>query len=127
MIAKLRTITGQNNIGHAGTLDPFATGVLVVFFGQARFLAEHMQSLDKMYQGRIKLGQTSDTDDVEGKKSKPFSGKPPLDKDIDLALKKFEGPIDQLPPDYSALKVEGRKMYELARKGLPVKKRSVRL
>ncbi len=123
VVAKLRTISGQRSIGHTGTLDPFATGVLVITFGQARFLAEHVQEMDKLYRGRIKLGQTSDTDDVEGKKSEVSTLKPPTEKDVAIAIKKFTGSIEQIPPDYSALKVQGRKMYELARKGLPINKK----
>jgi len=123
VVAKVRSLTGVKRVGHAGTLDPFATGVLVVAVGRARFLIEQVQSFEKVYRGRIRLGQISDTDDVEGEKTTVAVTEQPTQSQVLLALAKFKGPIEQMPPTYSALKVKGRKMYELARKGLPVERK----
>lgn len=122
VIAKLRSITGERNIGHTGTLDPFATGVLVIGFNNALGLITIVQSLEKVYRGRIRLGQSSDTDDIDGTKQTVDVATPPNESQVNLALEKFSGAITQLPPKYSAVKVAGRRMYDLARKGLPVKR-----
>jgi len=124
VIAKLRTITGVDRIGHAGTLDPFATGILVVAVGRATLLVDYFQQQHKTYRGRIRLGQTSDTDDIDGHKTMVLrDGKPPVqpeEKAIRLVLAKYTGKLQQLPPNYSALKVQGRRMYEMARKGIAI-------
>lgn len=117
VVAKLRSATGVREIGHAGTLDPFATGVLVVGFGRALKVVEYVQQLDKVYRGRIRLGQTSDTDDADGSKMIIEVATPPGEAAVRAALAKFTGSIEQVPPAYSALKVQGHRMYELARKG----------
>lgn len=117
VIAKLRSITGIKKIGHAGTLDPFATGVLVVAVNQARFLIDFVQKNEKIYRGRIRLGQISDTDDVDGSKTTIDVSHKPDTRSVELALSHFVGGYDQVPPKYAALKVKGRKMYEMARAG----------
>ncbi len=122
VVAKLRAITGERNIGHTGTLDPFATGVLVIGFNEALGLISIVQSMEKVYRGRIRLGQTSDTDDIDGSKKTVAVASQPTEAQVKAALNKFVGPIKQVPPKYSAVKVAGRRMYELARKGLPIKR-----
>lgn len=123
VIAKLRRLTGQRKIGHAGTLDPFATGVLVVAFNKARFLIDLVQAQEKVYRGRLRLGQTSDTDDLDGQKTTIKVTKPPKPDKVRASIKKFIGRYQQIPPKFSALKVQGRKMYELARLGLPIERK----
>lgn len=109
--------------GHAGTLDPFATGVLLVLIGSATRLMEYVSLLPKTYQAEITLGATSDTDDLTGKISKSKIKNPnkiPMTK-IKNTLQSFLGPGWQVPPSYSAVKVKGRKAYEAARRGSPLK------
>lgn len=126
VVSRVRKVAGMKKVGHTGTLDPFATGVLIVCLGKStkiiRFLKE-----DKEYIGEIKLGVRTDTYDVDGNivESCDISGVT-SDK-IREEAKKFIGEIEQTPPIYSAIKVNGKKMYELARAGqkVDVKKRSV--
>ena len=122
-IAILRGILGQKKIGHTGTLDPNATGVLPVCFGNATKLIEYMDSASKTYVAGIKFGMVSDTQDIWGSElENPF--KDAADKlselsenDIINALKKFKGEIEQTPPAYSAVFVDGRRAYDIARSG----------
>lgn len=127
VVAKLRSITGVRAIGHAGTLDPFATGVLVCAFGRALKVVEFVHDADKTYLGRIRLGQTSDTDDVDGSKTTVELSTPPDEATVLRELAKLTGTIEQLPPAYSALKVQGRRMYELARAGKNVERKTRRV
>jgi tRNA pseudouridine55 synthase len=107
-------------IGHAGTLDPLATGVLVCCLGQATRLTEYVQRMQKTYRAGLLLGARSDTDDAEGSITPvPGISVPTLDG-INKHLQEFLGAIDQVPPDYSAAKVTGRRAYELARQGKEV-------
>jgi tRNA pseudouridine55 synthase len=104
-------------IGHAGTLDPLATGVLVLCIGNATRLVEYVQRMDKAYDAGLRLGVCSDTDDADGTVTRVEVNRPP-DRDIVAAhLQKFIGDIDQVPPLFSAAKVTGRRAYELARRG----------
>lgn len=119
VISVLRKITKIKQIGHAGTLDPFATGVLPVSIGKATRLIEYLED-DKGYLAEITFGQTTDTYDVDGKVTFKCNTKVTL-QDIALGLKSFEGEISQMPPVYSAIKVNGKKLYEYARKGQEVK------
>ena len=128
IIDQLRRLTGEKRIGHAGTLDPLASGVLVVAIG--REFTKQIDSLmktEKEYVALVKLGETSTTDDEEGAKVKSPKLKVQSQNDIADTLKKFEGEIDQIPPVYSAIKLKGKKAYELARAGKAVemKPRSV--
>lgn len=119
----VRRQTGERRVGHAGTLDPFATGLLIVGVGrQATKRLSEFLKMDKEYEAVVRFGTTSDTDDRTGVIFLPPSeGRGGIERgDVDLALKKFTGPIQQLPPIYSAKKVAGRKMYELARAGKDV-------
>lgn len=113
--------TASAKVGHAGTLDPFATGVLLVLVGPANRLMEYVHLLPKTYQTEITLGATSDTDDLTGKITR--AGKTPVVEKtrIQKILKGFVGNIKQAPPTYSAIKIKGKKAYEAARRGSPLK------
>lgn len=104
-------------VGHAGTLDPLATGVLVVCVGPATRLVEYVQRMRKQYSATFLLGKTSDTEDIEGEVTELAEPPCPSRSEIEAALPKFVGKIEQRPPAYSALKVGGRRAYDLARKG----------
>jgi tRNA pseudouridine55 synthase len=107
-------------IGHTGTLDPLATGVLVACLGQATRLAEYVQAMRKTYHSTFLLGSTSDTDDADGKIT-PWRDATPLPRSvIDLAVAAFVGEIEQTPPAFSAAKVAGQRAYDLARSGAQV-------
>lgn len=136
IIDKLRKITGIRKIGHAGTLDPFASGLLLCAIGReaTREISQFVK-MNKVYKTRLRLGAVSDTYDKTGKvkslklkvKSCSFSAKQPLAqanklKIINTILKSFIGMQEQLPPMFSAKKVKGKKLYELARAGKTVKR-----
>src|SRR5262245_58221292 len=127
VVARVRRVARQKRVGHAGTLDPAATGVLVVALGAATRLIEYVQdATTKRYHAVVRLGLTTTTDDAEGE---PIDGAPvpPLDSAaLEVALRQFRGPIMQVPPMYSALHHEGRRLHELARAGVVVE-RSARL
>ena len=107
-------------VGHTGTLDPLATGLLVILLGDYTKRATELTKLNKTYQVTMKLGQTSSTGDEEGEKTQ-VSDKEPSKDEVESAIKSFEGEIKQIPPAFSAIKVSGKKAYELARKGKEVK------
>jgi tRNA pseudouridine55 synthase len=111
----------RTKIGHAGTLDPLATGVLVLAVGAATKLVERVQAMGKTYRTRILLGFTSDTDDADGKLTPSPAGTIPAEAMIRELLPRFVGTILQLPPRVSALKIDGRRAYDLARQGKDVK------
>ncbi len=117
VVAKARGLTGQRKIGHTGTLDPMATGLLVLCLGKATRLAEYMTAHDKRYEGEITLGVTTDSDDAAGV---PIGGAEVPDFD-DATLRAvaatFTGQLLQRPPAYSAVKVGGRRAYVVARQG----------
>lgn len=119
--ARLRRVYATRRIGHGGTLDPMATGVLPVFVGRATRGVEFFEHAEKTYDTVLLLGRTTDTQDVTGATlaEKPVHLSP---ADIDRVLPRFRGDILQVPPMYSALKVNGRKLYELARKGQEVER-----
>lgn len=104
-------------LGHTGTLDPLATGVLVLCVGRATRLAEYVQQMPKTYLATIQLGATSDSDDADGTIAAVPVTAPPDLASVDAALQSFVGTIDQVPPAYSAAKVAGRRAYALARRG----------
>ncbi|MBL8050494.1 MAG: tRNA pseudouridine(55) synthase TruB [Anaerolineales bacterium] len=117
VVQAIRNGTGLRRAGHTGTLDPRASGVLVILVGPAVRLSEYVSASDKRYQAIIRLGGTTDTFDGEGKFT---PSKDPLnvtEAEFEEALKTFVGEIEQVPPPYSAVKVQGRKAYEMARKG----------
>lgn len=111
----------KTKIGHAGTLDPLATGVLVLCIGAATKLVDRVQAMGKTYRTRVLLGFTSDTDDADGTLKAYAAGDVPGDDAIRELLPQFIGEIQQLPPMVSALKIDGRRAYDLARRGQEVK------
>lgn len=118
VVAILRRVTQIKQIGHTGTLDPFAEGVLPVCIGKATKLIEYLKD-DKAYKGTVQLGESTTTYDTEGEVVKT-SSKEVSEGEIEIVLRKFRGEISQTPPIYSAIKVNGKKLYEYARKGLEV-------
>ena len=112
-------------VGHAGTLDPFATGLLIVGVGkEATVRLDEFKNLNKTYEATLKLGEISDTQDPEGTiKSTNFLGSIDL-KQIETVLKKFLGKQQQIPPMHSAKKIQGQRLYELARQGIEVERQA---
>lgn len=122
MVSLLRRVTGIRTIGHAGTLDPFATGVLVLLIGKKYTrLSNQFLIQDKQYRARIHLGISTRTYDLEGEvtQTSPLT---PNREDIDNTILQFQGTILQTPPMFSAKKVQGKKLYELARKGITIER-----
>ncbi|MFI5258034.1 MAG: tRNA pseudouridine(55) synthase TruB [Candidatus Limnocylindrales bacterium] len=119
VVALIRRLTGTRRAGHGGTLDPFASGVLPVFLGMATRLVEYHMADDKAYRATICFGASSETDDRDGELV-PGAGPAPTRQAVEAALAAFRGRIQQRPPAYSALKVGGRRAYDLAREGTPV-------
>lgn len=113
----LRQATGSKKVGHAGTLDPLATGVLIVCLQQATRLSDYVMHGTKQYRAQITLGITTETYDAEGDMTSQVDASHITLADIQTALPQFIGDIDQLPPMYSAIKKDGKKLYELARSG----------
>jgi tRNA pseudouridine55 synthase len=134
VVARVRKILGERRVGHTGTLDPFATGVLVVLVSRATRLAQFLSGAEKEYEAVIRLGYATDTGDVTGKRmnaegfttetrrTRSFSK-----EEIEAALARLRGEIEQTPPMYSAKKIAGRKLYELARQGDEVERKPVRV
>ncbi len=120
VVIRVQRLVRPRKVGHAGTLDPLATGVLVIAIGQATRLVEYVQQMPKTYRATFLLGRTSDTEDIEGQVHELPDPPLPTAEQIRAALPQFVGTIDQVPPAYSALKVEGRRAYELARRGQTV-------
>ena len=119
--AKLRGALHERRIGHAGTLDPMATGVLPVFVGRATRAVEFAASSDKEYVAGLLLGTVTDTQDITGRvlEQRPVSVTPEA---LEQVLDRFRGEIFQVPPMYSAIKIDGKKLYTLARKGRQVER-----
>ena len=116
VVAKLRGILHERRIGHSGTLDPLATGLLVVFVGRATRAAEFAESHSKRYVAGLRLGLSTDTQDVTGRELSRSDRAVRADE-LERALESFRGVISQLPPMYSAVKVNGQRLYEIARRG----------
>jgi tRNA pseudouridine55 synthase len=117
VIARLRGKLKMKRIGHAGTLDPMATGVLVVLVGKATRASQYLTSLDKEYTGTIKLGQVTNTQDAEGEVLETRPVPALTEVELRAAMKEFVGDQYQTPPMYSAIKIDGVPLYKLARKG----------
>jgi tRNA pseudouridine55 synthase len=113
----IRRGTGIRRAGHTGTLDPRASGVLVILIGPAVRLSEFVSASDKRYQATIRLGSSTDTYDAEGEITDTFPLEDLTEENFGQILQQFVGEIEQVPPPYSAVKVQGRKAYEMARKG----------
>ena len=117
VVQVIRRGTGIRRAGHTGTLDPRASGVLVILIGPAVRLSEYVSASDKRYQATIRLGSTTDTFDSEGRVTSSASVDHITEEQFRNALQKFVGEIEQVPPPYSAVKIQGRKAYEMAREG----------
>src|SRR5512141_1827384 len=113
----IRRGTGIRRAGHTGTLDPRASGVLVILIGPAVRLSEYVSASDKRYQAILRLGATTDTYDAEGQITSSRPVENITEEQFEDALKNFVGEIEQVPPPYSAVKIKGKKAYELAREG----------
>ena len=123
VVARLRKILGQKKIGHTGTLDPDAEGVLPVCLGKATKVCDLLADQDKTYQAILLLGQSTDTQDVSGEVLKNAEVTSSI-KEVYEAVQAFQGEYAQVPPMYSALKVNGKKLYELAREGKTVERKA---
>ncbi len=117
VVAKVRRLLGTKKAGHTGTLDPLATGVLVVCLGKATRIARYLESDEKHYDAEIRLGTITDTLDIDGQVLATRSYVPPSEQDVRTALYAFRGEILQRPPAYSAIKVHGIASHRLARSG----------
>ncbi|MBQ1916137.1 MAG: tRNA pseudouridine(55) synthase TruB [Lachnospiraceae bacterium] len=126
VVAKLRGILHIKKIGHTGTLDPIATGVLVVCVGRATKLVSKLTAEEKIYEAGVLFGEKYDTGDITGKLIKNDSVVITED-DFRTACQQFVGDIDQIPPMYSAKKVNGKKLYEYAREGIEVEREPERI
>ncbi|NQT27946.1 tRNA pseudouridine(55) synthase TruB [candidate division KSB1 bacterium] len=120
VVRQVRKWTQCRKVGHTGTLDPKATGLLLICTGKATKQFDQLVTLEKVYQGVIELGKQTDTDDSEGKVIFTKSVPEFAEEEILSVLKQFEGEIEQTPPIYSALKIQGQPAYRLARKGKKV-------
>lgn len=122
VVAKLRGVYRQKRIGHSGTLDPMATGVLPIFIGRATRAIQFVENDDKVYLAGLRLGIVTDTQDISGKVLQTRDAIPD-DEDVRKTIASFVGTIEQLPPMYSAIKIQGKKLYEYARKGIAVERK----
>ena len=122
-VAKIKRIAYEKRVGHTGTLDPMATGVLVVMLGSATRFIDFLHTHDKAYEATVRLGVTTDTLDIEGevltRTETNFKT-----ADFESAMLSFLGEIEQVPPMYSAIKKDGKKLYELAREGIEIERES---
>ncbi len=121
VVQKLRGILRERRIGHAGTLDPMATGLLTVFVGRATRAVEFAEADEKRYRAALRLGLTTDTQDITGtvlRDEKPAV----TEAEVERVLERFRGEIRQIPPMYSAIKVNGERLYRLARRGETVER-----
>jgi len=127
LVSLLRKLTKIEKIGHSGTLDPFATGLMVMLIGRDfTKRSDEFLTCDKEYEAVIHLGIATDTYDIEGKITSRSELVPTL-RDVELIVKTFNGDILQIPPMYSAKKVEGKKLYDLARKGVTIERQPVKV
>lgn len=137
VVAQVRHLLQERRVGHTGTLDPFATGVLAILVGHATRLAQFLSGLEKEYEAVIRLGYATDTGDITGTPIREKTAKADTPtgnvlrtwskETIEAALESLRGEIDQVPPMYSAKKQDGRKLYELARRGEEVERKPVRV
>lgn len=121
VVGKIRRLYNTKRVGHTGTLDPLATGLLVVFVGRAAKAAEYLCADNKRYIAGLKLGLTTDTEDITGK-ILSTSDAIPTESELARAVKAFTGDIIQVPPMYSALKVNGQKLVDLARRNITLER-----
>lgn len=122
VVSKLRGVFHERRVGHGGTLDPMATGVLPVFLGRATRAVEFFEHAEKTYRATLRLGMTTDTQDTTGTvlQTAPVTvGR----AELEAVIQRFTGELEQLPPMYSAIKINGKKLYEIARKGGEVERK----
>ncbi|HZG52918.1 MAG TPA: tRNA pseudouridine(55) synthase TruB [Pyrinomonadaceae bacterium] len=139
VVARVRRVLGERRVGHTGTLDPFATGVLVVLVGRATRLAQFLSGAEKEYDALVRFGYATETGDLTGARREPSppedvageaskAGRPCAEwkrAEVERALESLRGEREQVPPMYSAKKVQGQKLYELARRGVEVERAAV--
>jgi tRNA pseudouridine55 synthase len=116
-VGKIKKILGMKKVGHAGTLDPLATGILPIAVGEATKTVQYLQNRDKGYEFTVEWGKATDTEDAEGEVIATSDVIPTQDQ-IESALPQFTGAIEQIPPKYSAIKIKGERAYDLAREGV---------
>ncbi len=121
-LRRIKKITGQRKVGHGGTMDPLARGVLPVCFGQATRLMDYVVGAHKQYMMEVKLGETTTTFDAEGEVLETREVSDLTRESVEASVKSFVGQIQQIPPMYSAIKVQGRRLYKLARAGIEVER-----
>ncbi|MDT8878926.1 tRNA pseudouridine(55) synthase TruB [Halomonas saccharevitans] len=126
-LQRARRLFQAQKAGHTGTLDPMATGLLPVCFGEATKFSAHLLEADKVYRTRVELGVVTDSGDAEGEVIERHAVPRLTEADIEGVLARFRGEIDQIPPMYSALKHQGRKLYELAREGKSIERAARRV
>ena len=122
VVGKLRGILHERRIGHSGTLDPLATGLLVVFIGRATRAVEFAEADRKEYIAGLRLGMSTDTQDITGRIISKETDIPD-EPEVRIAIERFRGELEQIPPMYSAVKIGGKKLYELARKGESIERK----
>jgi len=127
VVAQIRRLSGERRVGHAGTLDPAATGVLPICLGQATRVVEYLMDTTKKYRAEVELGITTDTYDAEGTVEEKSDASGITRKQLEGVLDNFRGQILQTPPMYSALKHMGKPLYELARAGITVERQQRRV
>jgi tRNA pseudouridine55 synthase len=135
VVARVRRTLSEKRVGHTGTLDPFATGVMVVLVGRATRLAQFLSGAVKEYEAVVRFGYATDTGDLTGarleseetQKAEEVRVQEWSEREIEAALAPLRGEIEQVPPMYSAKKIQGRKLYELARRGIEVERAPVRV
>lgn len=122
VVARMRRVFQIKKIGHAGTLDPMATGLLLILVGRATKASQYLMSMDKEYVGTVKLGEVTDSQDADGEIIATTPVPDLVEKDVAEVIRSFLGDQYQMPPMYSAKKVNGQKLYKLARKGKEVER-----
>lgn len=127
LVSSLRKLTNSKTIGHAGTLDPFASGVMILLIGKPYTkLSSSFLNQDKQYLATLHLGITTDTYDLDGQITAQ-SPLIPTESQLEKVLLEFQGTIDQIPPMFSAKKVQGKKLYDLARKGITIPRAPIKV
>ncbi len=131
VVARVRRIIGERRVGHTGTLDPFATGVLVILVGKATRLLQFLSGAEKEYEAVIRFGYATDTGDATGRRvdvhARSQSPQSLRKEDIEPAMASLRGELNQVPPMYSAKKIKGQKLYELARRGEQIERPPVKV
>jgi tRNA pseudouridine55 synthase len=122
VVSRVRRLIGERHVGHAGTLDPAATGVLPIAVGSATKVLEYLSAASKTYLAEVTFGVETDSYDVEGQVTDISDASELNIETVELALEHFRGRIEQIPPMHSAIKIDGKKLYELARKGKTIER-----